>query len=95
MHEVEIFPKNPFDYLKQYSFKDDEKVYTNGSKLIPSFRVETMLVYYKRQLLNEILEKLDGIQYLNCYEQAALGYNKALLDVKCFIKEELRYGRND
>ena len=95
MHEVEIFPKNPFDYLKQYSFKDDKKVYTNGSDLIPSFRVETMLVYYKRQLLGEILEKLDVKQYLNCYEPATLGYNKALLDIKCFIKEELSYGRND
>lgn len=37
------FPETWEEYEKQYGFADDEKVYTNGSRLIPSFRVKQWL----------------------------------------------------
>lgn len=61
MHEVMTFPKNPFDYLKQYSFKDTEEIYTNGSMLIPTHRVETLLVHYKQELLDDIVKELEDL----------------------------------
>ena len=40
------FPNDIKDFIKNYSFKDKEERYTNGSMLIPVFRVEQMLEYY-------------------------------------------------
>ena len=40
------FPNDIKDFIKNYSFKDKEKHYTNGSMLIPVFRVRQMLEYY-------------------------------------------------
>ena len=40
------FPNDIKDFIKNYSFKDKEECYTNGSMLIPVFRVEQMLEYY-------------------------------------------------
>ena len=40
------FPNDIKDFIKDYSFKDKEKHYTNGSMLIPVFRVKQMLEYY-------------------------------------------------
>lgn len=46
MGETMNFPENPLDFIKQYSFKDKEEVYTNGSELISVFRVEQMIEHY-------------------------------------------------
>ena len=40
------FPKTVDEFIKQYSFKDKKEIYTNGSNLIPVFRVEQMLNHY-------------------------------------------------
>ena len=40
------FPKKVEDFIEEYSFKDEDEVYTNGSQLIPVFRIEQMLEYY-------------------------------------------------
>lgn len=40
------FPKTVDEFLKHYSFKDKKELYTNGSDLIPVFRVEQMLNHY-------------------------------------------------
>lgn len=40
------FPADPFEFVKQYSFKDEDKIYTNGIELIPAFRVEQLLNHY-------------------------------------------------
>lgn len=37
------FPETWEEYEQQYGFTDDEEVYTNGSRLIPSFRVKQWL----------------------------------------------------
>ena len=40
------FPNDIKVFINDYSFKDKEKHYTNGSMLIPVFRVKQMLEYY-------------------------------------------------
>lgn len=32
------------EFIESYSFKDDKKVYTNGSVLVPLFRVKQALI---------------------------------------------------
>ena len=43
MNEMMTFPETWEEYEKQYGFADDEEVYTNGSRLIQSFRVKQWL----------------------------------------------------
>jgi hypothetical protein len=40
------FPDTIQEFINNYSFKDIEEVYTNGSKLIPVFRVEQAIEHY-------------------------------------------------
>lgn len=40
------FPDNPMQFVEEYSFKDKDGIYTNGSDLIPVFRVKQMLEHY-------------------------------------------------
>lgn len=46
MGDQMTFPADPKEYLTQYSFWDKDEIYTNGSTLIPVFRVEQMLEHY-------------------------------------------------
>lgn len=46
MGENMNFPKTPSEFIDLYAFKDKQKVYTNGSVLIPVFRVKQMLEHY-------------------------------------------------
>lgn len=45
MNDMMTFPETWEEFEKQYGFADDEEVYTNGSRLIPSFRVRQWLVH--------------------------------------------------
>ena len=47
MSDVMVFPETWEEFEKSYGFIDKEKVYTNGSRLITSFRVEQWLDYCK------------------------------------------------
>ena len=40
------FPDNWQTFVQQYQFADKEEIYTNGSMLIPSFRVRQMVEHY-------------------------------------------------
>lgn len=46
MSECMPIPDNWKDFVKEYSFKDIREVYTNGSWLIPTFRVEQMMEHF-------------------------------------------------
>lgn len=48
MCETMQFPDSWQDFLHQYEFRDDVEEYTNGSMLIPSFRVEQMMEHYSQ-----------------------------------------------
>ena len=40
------FSNTIWEFLLDNSFKDDEKIYTNGSLLIPTFRVKQAIEHY-------------------------------------------------
>lgn len=44
--DVMSFPSNWWTFVQQYQFADKDEVYTNGSMLIPSFRVRQMVEHY-------------------------------------------------
>lgn len=46
MSDMMAFPKRWEDFLRDYEFEDVRRIYTNGSRLIPSFRVEQMMEHY-------------------------------------------------
>ena len=46
MSDCMMFPKYWAKFIEDYSFEDKEEVYTNGSMLIPVFRVEQMIEHY-------------------------------------------------
>ena len=46
MSDSMTFPDKIEDFLENYSIIDKEQCYTNGSKLIPVFRVEQALEHY-------------------------------------------------
>lgn len=46
MADMMNFPKRWEDFLHDYEFEDARMIYTNGSRLIPSFRVKQMMEHY-------------------------------------------------
>lgn len=50
MADVMEFPKTMKDFVRSHSFKDEEEIYTNGSMLIQTFRVEQALEHYEKKL---------------------------------------------
>ena len=51
MSESINFPNSILDFLNDFSFKDEEEIYTNGSELIQVFRVIQALEHYAPELL--------------------------------------------
>lgn len=49
MGDVMTFPETMEEFLAQYSFKDNEEIYTNGAMLIPVFRVKQMIEHYMQE----------------------------------------------
>ena len=67
------FPNNMKQFLDKYSFLDRERIYTNGSLLIPTFRVKQALEHYvpKWNLINNCLPEAELVyesSYNNKYE---------------------------
>ena len=46
MADMINFPKRWEDFLHDYEFEDARRIYTNESRLIPSFRVKQMMEHY-------------------------------------------------
>lgn len=58
MSDCMYFPEDWKIFLHDYSFQDSKHIYTNGSELIPTFRVE--------QLIEHLLAKkssVNAVQY--------------------------------
>lgn len=49
MGESMSFPETPEEFINIYSFRDKKEEYTNGSELIPVFRVKQMIDHYFRK----------------------------------------------
>lgn len=56
MSDCMQFPNDWQDFLGQYSFADDKEIYTNGSELIPVFRVVQLI----QHLLQERPKQVRG-----------------------------------
>ena len=56
MTDQMTFPDNFKDFIKDYSFKDKEEIYTNGVDLIPTFRVEQAWEHYTDIIYDYICE---------------------------------------
>lgn len=77
MSEQMEFPETFEKFAKEYGFKDDKEVYTNGSDLIPIFRVKQWL---------EHDNKLRAIETDTAYECGKGVLNKIGAEI-----EELHY----
>ena len=53
------FPEKMEDFVEEYSFKDRDEVYTNGSDLIPTFRVKQAIEHYHPEAHWNRLTHLD------------------------------------
>ena len=49
MADSMVFPNDWAKFLEDYSFRDHKEFYTNGARLIPTFRVEQMTHHYLRK----------------------------------------------
>ena len=65
MGDIMTFPKEPKEFIESYSFRDTDQVYTNGSMLIPVFRVEQMLEHYLPEQARNIVKRLEDMRYNN------------------------------
>lgn len=61
--DVMEFPRTPEEFCRQYGFFDKDEVYTNGSLLIPVFRVEQMVEHY--------FERTCHMSFIDEYETAS------------------------
>ena len=59
MNECMEFPETFKEFTESYGFKDSEEVYTNGSKLIPVFRVEQWLEHKQAEILDKISAEIE------------------------------------
>ena len=62
MAECMMFPNDWEKFLEDYSFCDSEKVYTNGSELIPTFRVEQMVEHYFATDNNDGCKRIEELE---------------------------------
>ena len=44
--EKMAFPQSPYEFLLDFSIKDEKEVYTNGALLIPTFRAKQAFEHY-------------------------------------------------
>ena len=48
-----LFPETWKEFEEEYGFTDTDEVYTNGTRLIPSFRVEQWLEHLKEKAMSD------------------------------------------
>lgn len=73
MADCMTFPETLDEFLEQYQFKDSEEIYTNGSMLIPVFRVKQWAEHAADvrendeldEMINEAVLTLNNI-YIAC-----------------------------
>ena len=63
MSDCMTFPDDWRDFLKEYSHKDTEHVYSNGIEFIPTFRVEQLIEHLLKEQEPRVLtfEEMDSL----------------------------------
>jgi hypothetical protein len=87
------FPEDWHDFLKDYSFDDSQEVYTNGSRLIPVFRVEQLIKHLLKAQEPIAPEPTTDNDWVcgNCTE-SLVGYSE--LDAGGFVTYRFSYCQN-
>lgn len=90
MNNVMDFPNSFEEFIKDYEFKDNKEIYTNGCELIPTFRVMQGYEHYERQIRAEEREKVLNAVY-DCGWNCEVHSRVALNEMVRIELEELRY----
>mgnify|MGYP004606091191 CR=1 FL=1 len=78
MADAMQFPESWKQFLHDYEFRDSSMEYTNGSMLVPSFRVEQMIEHYFRDAVPVVRcgecihHYTDEYGFLACAESGAM-----------------------
>ena len=75
MADMMNFPKRWEDFLHDYEFEDDRRIYTNGSKLIPSFRVKQMMEHYAPVRHGKWIDKGEYAVCMECGGRSGTQYD--------------------
>ena len=57
MADIMEFPKTMQEFVESYSFIDIDEVYTNGSMLVPTFRVEQAIEHYEKEIRAKAIDE--------------------------------------
>lgn len=91
MSDMMSFPASWKEFLQEYSFLDIREVYTNGSRLIPVFRVEQMMEHYlvEKQVAEywyqgyyKLLEELANYKWISVKDRLP---KSMIYDCPCFL----------
>ena len=79
MADMMNFPKRWEDFLHDYEFEDARRIYTNESRLIPSFRVKRMMEHYAPMRFTTAAERrmimrlIDANALITEYDRVHIG----------------------
>ena len=94
MNEQMAFPDTLDEFIRQYSFVDSERVYTNGSELIPAFRIKQW-EEHRRQENQELKKQLDcalqilAEMYPPCERDGFMDKYSDYCQLNCGVAEEV------
>lgn len=77
------FPQTFDEFAKDYGFTDDKEIYTNGSHLIPVFRVKQWLDHIEQQPSDET------IKYLECNDIDVQKFTEAMKKQRLQVKPNI------
>lgn len=100
--EKMAFPQSPYEFLLDFSIKDEKEVYTNGALLIPTFRAKQAFEHYLEKTskwipISEGLPK-EGGEYLVtiCYDLLGEGtVREVRRNFFCILSKKWLYGDDD
>lgn len=87
MADCMSFPETPLEFLKSCEFKDEKNIYTNGSMLIPTFRVEQMIEHYFNSTSTADVQEVRHSKWI--YDGSDIGWAnyKCSSCGECFVLE--------
>lgn len=94
MNEQMEFPNTFDEFAKEYGFKDDKEIYTNGSELITIFRVKQWLEHINKPTQMIDKSNFDQRQYKAdtdmAYECGRASVLSVIDDIKAEIKQIMK-----
>ena len=75
MGDIMTLPKRWEDFLHDYEFEDARRIYTNGSRLIPSFRVKQMMEHYASVVHRRWIDKGEYAVCTECDGRSGTQYD--------------------